>query len=80
MFFIMICTLTVFCFDAAHGEWEKCKVCHNGRTAPDAKALKAKYQTADELIRGAKESLNPMMKNYKENEELMEAANDLGLK
>jgi hypothetical protein len=81
MFFIMICILTVFCFvDAAHGEWEQCKVCHNGNTAPDAKALKAKYQTADEFIRGAKESRNPMMKNYKGNDELKEAANDLGLK
>ena len=78
--FIMICLTTLFCFNAAHGGWEKCKVCHNGRTAPDEKSLKTKYQTADELIKGAKGSLNPMMKNYKGDEALKEAANDIGLK
>jgi len=78
--FIMICLVTLFFFAAAYGGWEKCKVCHTGRIAPDEKALKAKYQTAEELIKGAKGSLNPMMKNYQGYDELKEAAKDLGLK
>jgi len=77
---IMIFLATCMFFSAAHSEWEKCKVCHNGRTAPDEQALKTKYQTADSLIKGAQGALNPMMKNYKGDEELREAAKDLGLK
>jgi hypothetical protein len=79
--FIMTFFATFYAFNFANaGVWDKCKVCHNGNIAPDQKTLKDKYQTADTLIKAAKESLNPMMKNYKGDEELKEAAKDLGLK
>ena len=79
--FIMICFATFYAFNIANaGVWDKCKVCHNGNIAPDEKTLKEKHQTTDKLIKAAKESLNPMMKNYKGDEELKEAAKDLGLK
>jgi len=35
---------------------------------------------ADKLIKAAKDSQNPMMKSHKGEEELKEAAKDLGLK
>jgi hypothetical protein len=79
--FIMICFATCYAFNFADaGVWDKCKVCHNGNIAPDEKALKEKYKTADKLTKAAKESLSSMMKNYKGDEELKEAAKDLGLK
>jgi hypothetical protein len=79
--FVMIFFATFYAFNFANaGVWDKCKVCHTGSIAPDEKTLKEKYQTADTLIKAAKESLNPMMKNYKGDEELKEAAKDLGLK
>lgn len=79
--FIMICFATFYAFNFANaGVWDKCKACHNGNIAPDEKKLKEKYQTADKLIKAAKESPNPMMTNYKGDEELKEAAKDLGLK
>jgi len=79
--FIMICFATFYAFNFANaGIWDKCKVCHNGNMAPDEKTLKEKYKTADELNKAAKASLSSMMKNYKGDEELKEAAKDLGLK
>jgi hypothetical protein len=79
--FIMICFATFYAFNIVNaGVWDKCKVCHNGNMAPDEKTFKEKYKTADELTKAAKESLSPMMKNYKGDEELKEAAKDLGLK
>jgi hypothetical protein len=79
--FIVICFATFYTFNVANaGVWDKCKVCHNGNMAPEEKTLKEKYKTADELIKAAKESLSPMMKNYKGDEELKEAAKDLGFK
>jgi hypothetical protein len=48
--------------------------------APDEKTLKEKYKTADELTKAAKESLSSMMKNYKDDADLKEAAKYLGLK
>jgi hypothetical protein len=76
IFFVTFCAFNI----ANAGVWDKCKVCHSGNIAPDEKTLKEKYQTADKLIKAAKESQNPMMKNYKDDEELKEAAKDLGLK
>jgi hypothetical protein len=79
--FIMICFATFYTFTIANaGVWDKCKVCHNGNMAPDEKRLKEKYQTADELIKAAKETQSSMMKNYKADADLKEAAKDLGLK
>jgi hypothetical protein len=74
--------LTTLCAtDAAGGGiWDKCKTCHNGSMAPDAMALKKKYKTADDMIRAAKESKSIMMKKYKGDAELREAAQYLGLK
>jgi hypothetical protein len=78
---IMICFAAFYAFNFANaGVWDKCKVCHNGNIAPDEKTLKEKHQTADKLIKAAKGSLNPMMKNNKDDEDLKEAAKDLGLK
>jgi len=79
--FIMICFATFYAFNVADaGVWDKCKVCHNGNMAPDEKTLKEKYKTADELTKAAKESLSSMMKNYKDDADLKEAAKYLGLK
>jgi uncharacterized protein len=79
--FIMICFATFYAFNVADAEvWDKYKVCHNGNMAPDEKTLKEKYKTADELIKAAKESLSSMMKNYKDDADLKEAAKYLGLK
>jgi hypothetical protein len=79
--FIMICLVTFSALTVANAEvWNKCKVCHNGNMAPDEKTLKDKYHSASTFIKAAKESLNPMMKNYQGDEELKEAAKDLSLK
>jgi hypothetical protein len=79
--FITICFVTFYAFNFVYaGVWDKCKACHNGNIEPDEKTLKEKYQTADKLIKAAKEAQTPMMKNYKVDEELKEAAKDLGLK
>jgi len=79
--FIVICFTTFYLFNIANaGIWDKCKVCHNGNIAPDEKTLKEKYPTADKLIKAAKESPSSMMKNYKDDAELKEAAKDLDLK
>jgi len=78
--FIMICFSIFYAFNAANaGVWDKCKVCHNGNMAPDEKTLKEKYKTADELTKAAKESPSSMMKNYKGDEDLKEAAKYVGL-
>ena len=78
--FIMICLATFYAFNAANaGVWDKCKVCHNGNMAPDEQTLQEKYKTADELIKAAKESPSSMMKNYKDDAALKEAAKYLGL-
>jgi hypothetical protein len=77
----MICFATFYAFNVADANvWDKCKVCHNGNMAPDEKTLKEKYKTADEFIKAAKESLSSMMKNYKHDADLKEAAKYLGLK
>lgn len=44
------------------GESDTCKGCHNGSVAPGIDALKSKFKTADELVAGAKNSKNDMMK------------------
>jgi hypothetical protein len=74
----------VFCaasFSSAAG-WDACKGCHtdSGKPAPSKADLLKKFKTADELIKAAKESKNPMMNNFKKDEQLQAAAKDLGLK
>jgi len=79
--FIMISFTVWPAFNVAHaGIWDKCKLCHNGSTAPDEQTLKKRYTTADELMKAAKESPNPMMNNYKSDADLKEAAKYLGWK
>ncbi|MGR9043753.1 MAG: hypothetical protein ACU83N_00560 [Gammaproteobacteria bacterium] len=56
------------------GESETCKGCHNGSVAPDIAALKSKFKTADELVAGAKNSQNPMMKTIQADEAKLKAA------
>lgn len=56
------------------GESDACKACHNGTVAPAVDALKAKFKTADELVAGAKNSKNDMMKSVQGNEAKLKAA------
>lgn len=62
--------------------WEKCEGCHNGNIAKSTKQmLVKKFKTTDALIKGAKESPNPMMNAWKDKEDdLKTAAKDLKLK
>lgn len=59
---------------AVAGESDTCKGCHNGSVAPDVSALKSKFKTADELVAGAKNSQNPMMKPIQADEAKLKAA------
>jgi hypothetical protein len=80
--FIIVCFIT-FCFYvlADAGEWDQCKVCHNGNLAPHEKDLKEKYKTVDKFVEAAKRSEEPLMDPFKKNEKLLrEAAKDIGLK
>lgn len=56
------------------GESDTCKGCHNGSVAPSIDDLKAKFKTADELVAGAKNSKNPMMKPMQADEAKLKAA------
>ena len=79
--FIIAVFAAFYSFGFAHaGIWDKCKICHNGIMAPDEKTLKKRYKTADEFMKAAKVSPNPMMNNYKGDADLKEAAKYLGLK
>ena len=44
------------------GDADTCKGCHNGSVAPAVDALKSKFKTVDDLVAGAKNSKNDMMK------------------
>jgi hypothetical protein len=56
------------------GESDMCKGCHNGSVAPSIDTLKSKFKTADELVAGAKNSKNDMMKPVQANEAKLKAA------
>ncbi|MDD2740161.1 hypothetical protein A1359_16950 [Methylomonas lenta] len=56
------------------GESDTCKGCHNGSVAPSVDSLKAKFKTVDELVAGAKNSKNPMMKPVQADEAKLKAA------
>ncbi len=79
---LLCCSFLLFAgLHAYAASWDQCKGCHDGVFAPDANAFKQKYKTADDFIRAAKESNEPLMKRYKNNGELLrEAAKDIGLK
>lgn len=81
---IVLALVMVFCMTslAAAAGWDKCKGCHTdaGKPGPSKATLTAKFKTADEFIKAAKESKNPMMNNFKKDDDLKAAAKDLGLK
>jgi hypothetical protein len=56
------------------GAADACKGCHNGGVAPAVDALKSKFKTVDELVAGAKNSANPMMKPMQADEAKLKAA------
>lgn len=56
------------------GESDTCKGCHNGSIAPGVDALKSKFKTVDELVTGAKNSKNDMMKPVQADEAKLKAA------
>jgi hypothetical protein len=56
------------------GESDTCKGCHNGSVAPSVDTLKSKYKTADELVAGAKNVQNPMMKGAQADEAKLKSA------
>ncbi len=74
----------VFCMTslAVAGGWDKCKGCHTdaGKPGPAKADLLKKFKTADEFTKAAKESKNPMMNNFKKDDDLKAAATDIGLK
>jgi len=80
--FFIVCFITLFfCNLSIAGGWDQCKGCHNGNLAPDAKELKNRYSTADELVAAAKKAVDSLMERIKKNEKLLrEAAKDIGLK
>jgi len=79
--FFIICFITLFFCNLSIGGWDQCKGCHNGNLAPDAKELKNRYSTADELVAAAKKAVDSLMERIKKNEKLLrEAAKDIGLK
>jgi len=51
-----------------------CKGCHNGSVAPSVDTLKSKFKTVDELVAGAKNSKNDMMKPVQADEAKLKAA------
>lgn len=62
---------------------EKCAVCHKPGDKPAAskETLLKKFKTADELVKAAKATTNPMMKSIQGDEDLLrKAAQDIGLK
>ena len=56
------------------GASDTCKGCHNGSVAPNVDALKSKFKTVDELVAGAKNSKNDMMKPVQADEAKLKAA------
>jgi hypothetical protein len=56
------------------GESDSCKGCHNGSVSPTFDTLKSKFKTVDELVAGAKNSPNPMMKPVQADEAKLKAA------
>lgn len=65
----------------ASAGWNACLACHNGTMAPGKEKLLEKYKTADNFVKAAKETQNPMMKSIQKDEaSLKNAAKEIGLK
>jgi len=80
---MIVFTLTLSAAGFAGTFDEKCSMCHKpgDKPAKSKDSLLAKFKTADELIKAAKASTNPMMKAVQGNDDLLKkAASDLGLK
>lgn len=77
---VPIMLLVVFAGVSSAGIWEtKCLMCHkegNTMKAPTKAAMLEKLKTADDFIKAAKASENPMMKTQKD-DVLKEAAKEL---
>lgn len=61
------------------GGWDKCKACHKTGDKPSfsKESLLKKFKTADEFVKAAKDSTNPMMKAFNKDEMLTPAAKEL---
>lgn len=77
-------TILVFTVTGFAGTFdEKCAVCHKlgDKPALSKESILKKFKTANDLIKAAKASTNPMMKAIQGNDDLLKkAAADLGLK
>ncbi|MGO9614102.1 MAG: hypothetical protein ACLPX5_13875 [Dissulfurispiraceae bacterium] len=81
---LILALAMIFCvasFSMAAG-WDSCKGCHKdtNKPGPSKETLLKKFKTADEFMKAAKASKNPMMNNFKKDDQLKAAAADLGLK
>ncbi|MFN3396879.1 MAG: hypothetical protein ACK4Z9_08835 [Thermodesulfovibrionales bacterium] len=80
---VMIVVLSFAVVGSAGTFDEKCAVCHKPANKPalSKESLLKKFKSADELVKAAKASTNPMMKAVQGNEDLLKkAAADIGLK
>ena len=78
---IVVLTLVVTGFAGTFDE--KCAMCHKpgDKPAKSKESLLARFKTAEDLIKAAKATTNPMMKAVQGNDDLLKkAAADLGLK
>jgi len=54
--------------------WAKCAGCHTGAIAPAREALKQKFKTLDEFVKGAMAAENAMMTPIKKDTDSIRAA------
>ena len=81
--FATIVVLTLVATGFAGTFDEKCAMCHKpgDKPAKSKESLLARFKTAEDLIKAAKATTNPMMKAVQGNDDLLKkAAADLGLK
>lgn len=74
----------VICFTAslAFAGWDSCKGCHtdSGKPGPSKASMLKKFKSADELVKAAMASTNPMMQGMKNETVLKAAAKEMGFK
>lgn len=81
---LMVMAFTVTAFAGLYEQ--KCAVCHKadgtkGMSKISKDELLKKYKTAEEFIKGAKQTTNPFMKSVQNNDKLLkDVAAELGLK
>jgi len=76
--FLAICVM-VFTAGPVSADWNKCKGCHTGSIAPAKEALKEKFKTLDDFVKGAMATENPMMKGIKKDPDgIQKAAKEIG--